>query len=320
MFWEDGASAVTVGFGISCGIGLLPAIWVLWKYRSGISDSGEALTHSQMWKRIAPYAVWLWMSNLLCNLIEVADRYMLIHWSTLPAEQAQGTVGQYHSGQVVPLLLTSVATMLAGVLIPYMSKAWEKDDREGAIKQLNWTVKLTSLVFTAGGVVVLLFSPLLFDWILQGRYSGGLSVLAPTLVYCIWYSLFAVGQNFLWIAEKGKWTALAIGVGLATNIILNMILIPLYGLHGAVIATSIGNLTIVSLLFGLNHWFGCRTDVGIWFCAGLPLILLLGKPSAVIAIVAVGLYLWTSDSVLSAEEKSDVGKLIREKLGKYLPK
>ena len=170
------------------------------------------------------------------------------------------------------------------------------------------------------GVLVLLLSPLLFDWILQGRYSEGLSVLPLTLVYCIWFGLITVGQAYLWIAEKGKWTAFSIGIGLVTNVVLNMLLIPAIGLQGAVIATAIGNVTIVVLMFGLNHWFGCRADIGIWFCTALPLLLLFGKPLAVISIVVVSLVCLKSNFVLSVQEKSDVTKIIRDKLGRYFPK
>ena len=46
--WEDGASAATVGFAISCGIGSLPAIWILWKYREGLANDGEQLTQSHI--------------------------------------------------------------------------------------------------------------------------------------------------------------------------------------------------------------------------------------------------------------------------------
>ena len=253
LTWQDSSTAATTGFAISCAIGAIPAIWILWKYRGDLTNTGPQLTQSTMWKRIAPFAVWLWVSNLLNNLIEVSDRYMLIHWSNTTADLAQGAVGQYHSGRVVPLLLVSIAVVISGALLPYMSQAWEEKDQAGAKKQLNLAVKLTSLSFTACGVLILLLSPILFEHILQGRYSDGLAVLPITLVYCIWFSLMAIGQDYLWVAEKGKWASLGLGVGLILNVVFNMMLIPQYGLFGAVYATAIGNGAIVLIIFAANY-------------------------------------------------------------------
>ena len=314
LAWEDASTAATTGFAISCALGSIPAIWILCKYRQDFSNTGERLTQSTMWKRIAPFAVWLWVSNLLNNLIEVSDRYMLIHWSDTTADLAQGAVGQYHSGRVVPLLLVSIAVVLSGALLPYMSQAWEDRDKDRAKNQLNLAVKLTSVSFTACGVLILLLSPFLFETILQGRYSDGLAVLPITLVYCIWFSLMAIGQDYLWVAEKGKWASLALGIGLILNVTFNTILIPQYGLFGAVYATAIGNGAIVLFVFAANYRFGCRPDFGIWACTVIPLLLLLGKPAAIICILALVIFTAKTNLILNQEEKTILFDQIREKL------
>ena len=314
LVWEDVSTAATTGFAISCAIGSIPAIWILWRYRDDFSNTGERLTQSTMWKRIAPFAIWLWVSNLLNNLIEVSDRYMLIHWSETSADLAQGAVGQYHSGRVVPLLLVSIAAVLSGTLLPYMSQAWEDRDKERAKNLLNLAVKLTSVSFTMCGVLILLLSPFLFETILQGRYSDGLAVLPITLVYCIWFSLLAIGQEYLWVAEKGKWATLALAVGLVLNVVFNMVLIPKFGLFGAVYATAIGNGAILLLIFGANHRVGCRPDFGIWASAVIPLLLLFGKPAAIVCILALLVLTAKTDLILNKEEKSILLDQVREKL------
>jgi len=304
--WDDSASAAAVGYATACIFGVIPALWVLWKFRGDINNEGEALGHAEMWKRIAPFAIWLWASNVCHNFFEVSDRYMLIHWSSSTAEIAQGFVGQYHSGRVVPLLFVSVATMLGGVLLPFMSAHWEAGKPEKAVKQLNWTIKLVSLIFTTGGIVVMFLSPILFSWILEGRYDAGLQVLPLTLVYCTWFCLFIVGQDYLWVAEKGKWAALAIFVGLFANILLNMTLIPVMGLNGAVVATTIGNLINLLMVFGFNHYFGCKTDGGIWVCVATPLILIVDPVYGVACMIGLLTIAWRSNWFFSADEKSEI--------------
>jgi O-antigen/teichoic acid export membrane protein len=311
-----GAASATAGFTIASIIGSIPALWVLWHFRSSLDGDGDRLTHSSMWKRIAPFAVWLWVSNMLTNMFEVSDRYMLIHWSVTSAEAAQSSVGQYHSGRVVPLLLIGVAAMLAGVILPYMSEAWEQGRKDLAARQLNWSIKITTILFTVGGVVLLLLSPILFDWILEGRYNDGLAILPLTMVYCIWFGLHMIGQNYLWVAEKGRWATLATGIGLAVNLGLNVVLIPTIGLYGAVLATAAGNLLIVLMLFGLNHRLGCATDIGIWACAFIPLLLLASKPLACgLAIVLLAICLFTS-LFFDADEKSEILAMAKKRLSR----
>ncbi len=310
------SSAATVGFAIACLLGTLPAFWVLWNGRDSINNEGDALTHGSMWKRIAPFAAWLWVSNMATNLFEVSDRYMLIHWSAGTAVDAQASVGQYHSGRVVPLLLVGVAAMLAGVLLPYLSESWEKGRKELAARQLNWAIKLAAIVFTLGSVVLLLLSPILFEWILEGRYNDGLAVLPLTLVYCIWFGIHTIGQDYLWVAEKGKWATFATGLGLLVNLGLNMLLIPIFGLLGAVLATAAGNLLIVILLFTLNHRLGCKTDIGIWLCAAIPLILLLSKPLAIAAGVCLLAVCAGTNLFFNQSERLEILEMAKKRLGR----
>ena len=312
--FEAKSSAATIGFAIACVLGSLPAFWVLWSGRDTINNDGDSLSHSSMWKRIAPFAAWLWVSNMATNLFEVSDRYMLIHWSSGTADAAQASVGQYHSGRVVPLLLVGVAVMLAGVLMPYLSESWEKGRKDLAAKQLNWAIKLAAIIFTLGSVVLMLLSPILFDWILEGRYNDGLAVLPMTLVYCIWFGLHTIGQDYLWVAEKGKWATGATAIGLAVNLGLNMALIPHVGLHGAVMATAAGNLMIVVLLFSLNHRLGCKTDTGIWLCAAVPLILLLSKPLAIAAAVALIVICVGTNLFFSHTERLEIFSIVKDRL------
>ena len=310
------SSAATIGFAIACLLGSLPAFWVLWRGRDTINNDGDALSHSSMWNRIAPFAAWLWVSNMATNLFEVSDRYMLIHWSSGTADVAQASVGQYHSGRVVPLLLVGVSAMLAGVLLPYLSESWEKGRKDLAVKQLNWAIKLASICFTLGSVVLMLMAPILFDWILEGRYNDGLAVLPMTLVYCIWFGLHTIGQDYLWIAEKGKWATFATAIGLVANLGLNMALIPILGLHGAVMATAAGNLLIVVLLFSLNHRLGCKTDAGIWLSAFVPLILVLDKPLAIASAVAlIGICVGTN-LFFSHAERMEIFGMVKKRLNR----
>lgn len=312
LIWENGTLAVTIGLGVGSVLACLPAFWFLWNRRNGFSSEGEFLTLKSMWARIAPYAAWMWMCNLLHNLFEVGDRYMLIHYSPVNAEVAQSFVGQYHSGRVIPTVLVGVATMLGGILMPYMTAHWERDEKGKAYTQLNWTIKLIAISFTVIGAGVLLIAPTLFETVLQGRYNDGLAVLPLTLIYCIWFSLFTVAQDYLWVAEEGKYGVIAIAIGVVLNLVCNLLLIPSYGLWGAVFATTIANGLTVVLIYIINNWKGASPDFGCWLTAAMPLLILLPSYLAFAFLAIFVCIAIATPIVFQREEKDQIEALVRK--------
>ncbi len=112
----------------------------------------------------------------------------------------------------------------------------------------------------AGGVVVLWVAPLLFHVAFEGRYDEGLAVLPWTLTYCVWYSLLLVAQNYIWCAEKTKLERVPLAAGLAINFGLNIVLIPAWGLLGAVIATTAATGLATAVLYWMNAMAGCGSS------------------------------------------------------------
>ena len=86
--------------------------------------------HVAVWAKIAPFAAWLLLGSVLTNLFGVVDRYLIIHFSRMSAAEALDAVGNYHSSRVVPLLLVSIAAMLATMIMPHLSHDWEAGRRQ----------------------------------------------------------------------------------------------------------------------------------------------------------------------------------------------
>ncbi len=306
--WDASAVAVTVGFGLSCLIGAIPAVWFLTRYWNDLDSSiAQALSYRSMWARIAPFAAWLWLTNLATNMYEVADRYMLLQLLPLSAAEAHGVIGQYHSARVVPLLMVSLAAVLGGILLPYISAAWEEKRYRDAKIQLSWTLKITGLTITLFGVAVSICAPFLFNVILQGRYSDGLAVLPMTLTYCVWYSLVLVGQDFLWCKDQGKWLFIAYVVGLGINLVLNFLLIPSLGLSGAVWGTFISNLICLACVLLASQWHGFPVNRGIWIASAAPLIILLDP---IIGLIVLSVLIWAGIQYRWIFDQEEVAHLI----------
>ena len=111
-------------------------------------------------------------------------------------------------------------------------------------KRLNLASSSRRSACSLCGACVLAAAPLLFHVVLQGRYDEGLAVLPWTLAGCVWYGIYCIAQNYLWCAEKTRLATVPLGLGLVVNIVLNFVLLPTYGLHGAVLATALSTVLV----------------------------------------------------------------------------
>lgn len=285
--WQGGSLAgLVICFAAATLIGMLPGWWIIARGWPTLPASDERLDGRSMWRRILPYAASLWMMNLLSNTFELTDRYMLLHLSGAGPEWGQKLVGQYHSSRIVPGLLTSLATMASGVLLPYLAADWERGRRRAVAERLRRVLLGTAVAFTAGAATAMWMMPWLFGSLLAGRYDGGLSVMPGVFVFCIWSAIVTMAQDYLWVAERGRLIAGVMGVGLVANIVLNHFLVPSIGLEGAVMATLIANGILLLGVWWCMARSGYRLDRTSFWVTLLPATLLAGPLAAWCSVVA----------------------------------
>jgi PST family polysaccharide transporter len=310
--WRHDAAAIVVAYAGSCAVTLAAAlVWFRGQWRL-MPDPIEPLPHGQLWSKLAPFAIWLWSVNLLYNLVGVVDRYMMMHFS--PTEDPLKLVGQYHSSQIVPLLMVSMCSLIGGIIMPHLSHDWELGRTKLVGIKLNLTIKLLGLAFFVGSVLTLFGGPLLFNVAFRGKYDGGLEILPWTLTYCIWMALIPLAQMYLWCVERPTLASMALAGSLVVNVALCFLLLPTFGLHGVVWATAAANLFALACVYQFNRWHGLQADRGVWLITLAPLALGAGAwlSAAVVGIVVVGIV--ATDHVLTPDEKELVVSAWRKRL------
>ena len=177
LAWRTDAAAIIAAYGIACVITGLGAAWVLLKQWRDLPHDASPLTQSSLWQKLMPFAVWVWLTNLVVNMFAVANRFMMIHFSGESAHDAAVMVGNFHSASVMPVLMSTLAGMLSGMLLPHLSRDWEHGRREMVGPRVNLAMKCYGLATMFGSIALLAASPILFGIVLAGKYDGGLSVL-----------------------------------------------------------------------------------------------------------------------------------------------
>lgn len=312
-------SSIVIGYGVACVAASAGGIAWVWPALGEVEQPAERMPQVEFWPRLLRFAFFVWMTNLLAHLFGVIDRYMLVHHAGMSSAEALNQVGHYHSSRIVPLLLVSFASLLSGLVMPHLSHDWEAGRRAEVGLRTNLCVKLTGLGMLGFGVFVLLFAPPLFDVVLQGRYTDGLTVLPWTLTGCVWYGVFLVAQNYLWCAEHARLAAIPLAIGLGVNIGLNLLLLPLWGLYGAVVATAVSAAICLGAILLLSQRHGMVLDYGTWLVAIAPLALSNGTPIAaatlgVLIIAALG-----TNLILNVRERDQLRTLLVGYLAKLRP-
>jgi O-antigen/teichoic acid export membrane protein len=307
MLWSRPSIASIVwGYAIASLVASAGALAWAWPALRHLEPAPHELPHGEFWQKLMRFALFVWATNLLTNLFAVIDRYMLVHYAGLSPAEALEQVGHYHTSRVVPLLLVSVTELLTGLLMPHLSHDWEAGQRELAGSRLNLAVKLTSAGMLFSGALVLAAGPILFGVVLQGRFDAGLAVLPWTLVGCVWYGVYLIAQNYLWCAEK-TWLAVApLVLGLAANVLLNFVLLPSYGLQGAVVAIAIATALVLAMTIALSARHGMSVDMGTWTLVTAPAALGLGVWAAWVACALVAVVTLGTNLVLTAGERREL--------------
>ncbi len=313
---DASVTSILFGYGVACGIASCAALMWVWPGLREVDRPVEQLPQLDFWPQLMRFAFFVWLTNLLSHFFAIIDRYMLMHYSGLTYLEAQTQVGNYHSSRIVPLLLISFADLLSGLVMPHLSSDWEAGRKQQVGKQLNLSLKLTSIGMLGFAVCVLLFSPFLFDVILAGKYNDGLTVLPWTLAGCIWYGVYALSQNYLWCAEKTRLATVPLAFGLVLNICLNLILLPIWGLLGAVVATSASSLVCLITILLLSRKYGLCVDQGTWLTAIAPLTLPLGPAVSGCTLILLLLAAFGTHRIMNVEERAQLHQLVGNLVGK----
>ncbi|USZ71469.1 flippase [Natronosalvus halobius] len=192
--------------------------------------------------------------------------YSLYHVDVILLQIFTGeeTVGYYKAALVIVELLWVIPRSIQSVLIQSVSEYW----RLGSIYKINELsskiTKYVSLITILLAVGLMVLAEAFMPFYFGDSYSPATT---PLLILLPGTICFAVIRPSLAITHaKGDMRLLITGTGIAAgiNIILNMLLIPPYGMVGAAVATTLGysSLLITQLLsarsIGYNPFSGTQ--------------------------------------------------------------
>jgi O-antigen/teichoic acid export membrane protein len=186
------------------------------------------------WQKLKPmltYGLPLVPAAFAAWALSLADRIILSRLGSL------GEVGQYAIANRLASLLLIGLTAFLFALTPFLLSIYsenppqEKAARARALTYLTFILTLTGLVFT-------LFARELID-VLAPRFDEAYKAVGPLMLGMIGYGIVSLLTMGFSIARKTGRLAVLTVTAAGINIGLNFVLIPLWGIVGAALATTI---------------------------------------------------------------------------------
>ena len=194
----------------------------------------------QLWKSMLRYSIPLIPTTIFWWVTSVSDRYMVAYYLGNEAN------GLYAVACKIPTILTLLSTIFM--------EAWQFSAIEEATGDRQVHIQFYSQVWSAfmgamvlASSVIIIFSRLEIRLLSSSRYYSAWQYI-PTLTLAMLFSAFASFMGSVYVVMEKSRLSLRTSIwGAASNIVMNLILIPRIGIQGAAIATFFSYLLCFSL-------------------------------------------------------------------------
>jgi O-antigen/teichoic acid export membrane protein len=225
-----------------------------------------------IWKELFKYAWPLMFLGLAGSVNETFDR-VIMTWiiptdaSPSPAFQ----LGVYGVCYKLSIVMTLFVTMFRYAAEPFFfSHSTQTDSRAIYSQVMTWFIIVCSFIFLS----VMLNIDIL-KLLITKEYRVGLNVVAILLIANMFLGIFYNLSIWYKLTDKTKLGALVSIIGAVITIILNFILVPIFGYVGAAWATLICyfSVMVISYFLGQKHYpiNYSLSKFGLYFFAALTL-------------------------------------------------
>jgi O-antigen/teichoic acid export membrane protein len=209
------------------------------------------------------------------------------------------TLGVYQANYRLGVLMMLVVGMFDYAWRPFfLTHARDSDAPKLFSKVFTYLVALLMLVFVSGSFFVedIVRIRMFGGYFINPNYWEGLSIVPIVLMAYVFtgaYVNFVVG---VYLEKKTKYLPYATGAGALVNVVVNLILIPKYGITGAAIATLLSYVVMAigiyfpsQRLYHVDYEWGRLIRVVLAACVIVVVVLQLGLQPATAVGIAVKL-------------------------------
>ena len=196
----------------------------------------------------------LFLPQVAIQVYAVANKNMIGIFDSITA------VGYFNQSNSIILAITPFVTSLGTVMLPRVSNMFASGDTKSAKAALAKSFDVmsglaTPLMFGIMGISIN-FAPFFFgkDFQVVGLL---MMIQAPIILFMAWSNV--IGVQYLLPFNRLRPFTVSVTIGAILNVLLNFILIPLYGVHGSMFATLIAEMAVA-----IYQLYVVRQEFDVW--------------------------------------------------------
>jgi O-antigen/teichoic acid export membrane protein len=220
-------------------IGTLIVYLALLGYRReqlGLHVSGPLLREmNHFGLPLVPSALLLWVTNF-------SDRFFLVKLTDT------SEVGLYSVGVRIA---SAMVLLLTAFRMAWPAFAYSISNDDEAKRTYAWVLTYLVLVTTWIATALTLLSPWIVEWLAAPKFASASRVVGPLAFAAVSFGGFIVISIGIGRARRTQFNWVITGFAAAVNVILNLTLIPPYGMMGAAIATVVAYTV---MFVGMAWW------------------------------------------------------------------
>lgn len=146
-------------------------------------------------------------------------------------------VGVYRVATSMAASIVFALSAVNSVVAPYFARAYSSEDRAGLQRLATWSARVAATVAVPAAVVLIVVGGPILGFVYGSEFAAGAMALAILSIGQLGNVAAGSVGNILNMSGHERDTVLASGAAAVVNLVLNLALIPPFGIEGAATAT-----------------------------------------------------------------------------------
>lgn len=211
-----------------------------WKKNRNILKAHAVKTSRQ---EFMSFALIVWAASLFNSILSYADTVLLA------VLRAPKEAGFYQAALPTAQLLTFVLMPVVVIILPFVSEMWARKDKIIINNMASFSVKMLMIIIIPAAIVMEAISNNIILFLFGDKFAPAIPVLQLLIVGMFFYSFIPLFIAFIDGTNNPRENIKIMASMGIINVILDIILIPLFGPMGAAIALSAAYLIGVIVAF-----------------------------------------------------------------------
>jgi len=238
--------------------------------------------NKKLLRKISHYSIFILATTVGGTVLGYTDIVMLTYFSGLTA------VALYSVALPTTRVLLYFPRAIAGVLLPVTSELWSKQ-KIGVLREgMEALYKYSFIIIVPLVFMIFSFADLILNILFGTNFLEATNTMKILSIGMIFATLTGISINFFSGIGKPQITSLMVYTAAVFNFISNLILIPILGIIGAAITTTLSHFIMMLIgLMKIKKFITIRFPVKIWIktlIAGILFVLIISILKKVIVL------------------------------------